>query len=320
MADVTLRIAAKTLLGEDVADQGLAIARQWHRWLELFRPSSILPFDGPGLPYRAFLDLSRSIDERATALVRARRASPARGADILSMLLDATDESGATLSDAEIVGHASVIFAAGHETSSNALCWTLLLLSQHPRVLADLMDELEHVLKGEAPRVEDLASLPLLERVVKESLRILPPVPFNHRVAAEDTELGGFSIPRGSELISSVYRTQRMPDVFPEPDRFRPERWEHLDPGPYSYNPFGAGPRMCIGASFAMMEVRIVLAMLLQAFRFELAPGARVDRFMSITMSPTPGLPMRIHRQDRRFGLQRPGGFRGNVARMLALS
>jgi cytochrome P450 len=320
MAELTLAIAAKTLLGEDVAEQGVAIARQWHRWLELYRPSAIFPLDVPGSAYRAFLDLSRSIDEQATALIRARRAAPERGADILSMLLDATDESGAKLSDAEIVGHASVIFAAGHETSSNALCWTLLLLSQHPNVLSDVMDELDQVLKGEPPRVEELAALPLLERVVKESLRLLPPVPFNHRVAAEDTELGGCAIPRGSEIITSIYRTQRMPDVFADPTRYKPERWENFDPGPYSYNPFGAGPRMCIGASFAMMEVRIVLAMLLQAFRFELAPGARVDRFMSITMSPRPGLPMLVHRQDRRFDLQRPGRFRGDLARMLAPS
>jgi cytochrome P450 len=236
------------------------------------------------------------------------------------MLLDATDEQGESLSDADIVGHSSVIFAAGHETSSNALCWTLLLLTQHPKVLADLMDELTHVLKGEPPRVEDLAQLPLLDRVVKESLRILPPVPFNHRISAVDTELGGYSIPRGSELITSVYRTHRMSEFFPAGDRFRPERWENLDPGPYVYNPFGAGPRMCIGATFALMEVRIVLAMLLQAFRFQLVPRARIDRFLSITMAPKHGLPMHVHPANRQFPRGPDRTLRGDIHEMVAFA
>jgi cytochrome P450 len=174
-------------------------------------------------------------------------------------------------------------------------------------------------LKGEPPRIEDLAQLPLLERVVKESLRILPPVPFNHRISAEDTELGGYAVPRGTELIASIYRTQRMPELFPEGDRFRPERWENLDPGPYAYSPFGAGPRMCIGATFALMEVRIVLAMLLQTLRVELAPNARIDRFISITMAPKHGLPMHLHPPDRHFP-RTPTPVRGNIHQMVALA
>jgi cytochrome P450 len=319
ITELTLRIVAKTLLGEAMAKEGLAAAREWHRWLELFRPASILPLDLPGMPYRKFLDVSDAIDRKAAEIVAARRSSPARGDDILSMLLDATDESGNGLSDAEIVGHASVIFAAGHETSSNALCWTLLLLSEHPAVCADLLDELDGVLHGEPPSVDDLTRLPLLERVVKESLRILPPAPFNHRLSAQATELGGFAVPRGAELITSIYRTQRMPEFFPEPDRFRPERWERLEVGPYVYNPFGAGPRMCLGATFALMEIRIVLALLLQAFRFELVPGTRLDRFVSITLSPLQGLPLRVHAQDRRFARRHTSGLRGNVREMVKL-
>lgn len=318
MMDITLRVATKTLLGEDVGERGLDIAHEWHRWLELFRPAAVLPFDVPGSPYSKFLNVSRSIDQKAAALVAERRGSPERGADILSMLLDTTDEAGQHLNDDELVGHASVIFAAGHETSSNALCWTLFLLSEHPRVLAEVMDELDAVLHGVPPSVDDLSRLPLLERVVKESMRLLPPVPFNHRVCAGDTEIGGYRIARGTELISSIYHTHRLSELFPEPDRFRPERWETLDVGPYAYNPFGAGPRMCIGATFAMMEVRIVLAMLLQAFRFELVPNARMDRFVSITMSPRRGLPMRLQPRDRSVDRHHQSTFRGNVREMVA--
>ena len=317
MMELTLRVAAKTLLGEDVGMEGRHVAHDWQRWLELFRLSAALPFDRFGLPYRTFLDLSQTIDRKTLELIHERRSSGQRGPDILSMLLETTDEDGARLGDDELIGHVSVIFAAGHETSSNALCWTLLLLSQHPHVLGDLVDELDQVLKGDAPRVDDLERLPLLERVVKESLRVLPPVPFNHRVCAENSELGGFDVPRGTELLSSIYRTQRMPELFPEPERFRPARWEGLDPGPYAYNPFGTGPRMCIGATFAMMEIRIVLAMMLQRFRFELLPNARINRFLSITLSPRPGLSMRVHAQDRNFH-KNARGVRGNVGRMVA--
>jgi cytochrome P450 len=317
LLELTLRVAAKTLLGEDVTDASRHIAHDWQRWLELFRLAAALPLDALGLPYKSFLDLSQLIDQKSLELIRARRASGERGPDILSMLLETVDENGEKLGDDELIGHVSVIFAAGHETSSNALCWTLLLLSQHPAVLADLVDELDSVLKGDAPSVDDLERLPLLERVVKESLRVLPPVPFNHRVSAEDTELGGFAVPRGTELIASIYRTQRMPELFPEPERFRPARWENLDPGPYVYNPFGSGPRMCIGAAFAMMEIRIALAMMLQRFRFELVTSARINRFLSITMSPRPGLAMRIHAPDRRFD-QSARGVRGNVSQMVA--
>lgn len=318
VTELTLRIVTKTLFGEDLREQGLAIARDLAEWLRIFRASASLPFDLPGLPYRRFLDLSRSIDERLVALLAAKRRAPAPGADMLSMLLEARDESGAPLGDDELIGHAGVIFAAGHETSANALCWTLFLLSQHPQVAAAVGDELAAVLQGAAPSLEALGSLPLLERVIKESLRLFPPAPLNHRLAAETCELGGYVVPRSSEVISSIFHTHRLPELYPEPDRFRPERWQGHDPGPYAYNPFGVGPRMCIGASFAMLELKIVLAMLLQRFRFELCDEKRLDRYVSIVMAPSPGLYLRLHpasappapRSERR---------RGNVWRMLAL-
>lgn len=319
MNELTLRVASKTLFGAELDDTGVQIGRGLQRWLALMRPAAVVPFDVPGLPYRRWLDTTRAVDTRLRELLAEKRRAAELGSDVLSMLVQATDEAGGKLTEAELIGHASVIFAAGHETSANALCWTLLLLSQHPRVMADLFDELHGTLGGAAPTVDQLARMPLLDRVVKESLRLLPPAPFSHRLAADDRELGGHTVRRGSEILTSVYHTHRDPELYPQPDRFAPERWVNFDPGPYAFIPFGAGARMCIGASFATMELKIVLSILLQRYRFELAPDQRVDHAISITMVPKCGLRMRLHAQDRAFERSRRG-LRGTVRQLVAFA
>jgi cytochrome P450 len=316
LMELTLRVATKTLFGADLGEQGVSVGRDLHHWLNLFRLSAALPWDGPFVPYRRWLEVSRSIDDKLVRLLAERRKTGVRGNDMLSMLMEARDEDGARLSEDELIGHAGVIFAAGHETSSNALAWTLVLLSQHPQIMSDLYDELSGVLRGDAPRVDQLSSLPLLDRVVKESLRILPPVPFNHRIVGRDTELGGHVLPRNTEVLSSIYHTQRMPEYFENASKFMPDRWLSIDPGPYVYNPFSTGPRMCIGATFALMEIKIVLALMLQRYRLELLPNSRINRYLSITMAPRPGVRMRIHEQDRAFR-KSARSVRGNVREMV---
>jgi len=217
----------------------------------------------------------------------------------------------------KLLGHVGSPFAAGHETSGNALTWTLLLLSQHPQVASDLVDELEGELRGEPPTVEQLGRLPLLENVLKESMRIIPPAPVTWRRAAHSIEVGGYEIPEGTEVYASIYETHHMPELYPEPERFDPGRWETTDPGTYEYIPFNAGPRRCIGASFAMMEIKVVLAVLLRRYRLESLPQ-KVDRFGFPVISPKGGLQMVVHRQDRRFG-RGVGGIRGNVREMVKL-
>jgi cytochrome P450 len=319
MNELALRVATRTLFGAELGSAGLEVGRALQRWLDLFRYAAALPLDWPGLPYRRWLDVSQSIDAEIVCILRNKRAAPKGGTDIISALLEATDEHGVGLTEDELIGHASVLFAAGHETSSNALSWTLALLSQHPATYAALHAELESKLGGRAPLISELAELPVLDGVVKESLRLLPPAPFNHRVAAADTELGGCHIARGTEVISSAYHTHRMPEIFTEPQRFMPERWSTLEPGPYAYNPFGGGPRLCIGASFAQLEIKIALSLIVQRFRLELPRGRRVDRALCITMRPKGGLPMNVHRQDGHFE-RNARGVRGDLARMVDFS
>ncbi|HEX3853140.1 MAG TPA: cytochrome P450 [Polyangiaceae bacterium] len=317
MMRITLRIATATLFGADLGELGLQIGHDLESWGATLRGANILPFDLPGTPYRRWLELSCAIDTRMTEVIRQKRESVGERRDMLSMLLEARDEVGTALSEDDLVGHAGVIFAAGHETSSNALSWTLFLLAQHPRVLADLCDELNGRLHGGAPSFEDLADLPLLDHVVKESLRLFPPAPLNHRITARDSELGDYRIPSGTEILSSIYHTHRMPELYTEPLCFMPERWAKLDPGPYAYNPFSAGPRMCIGATFAQFEIKVVLAILLQRFRLELVPNQRIDRYFGITLAPTPRVLMKILRTDRAFARAAP--VHGNVHGMVDL-
>lgn len=157
------------------------------------------------------------------------------------------------------------------------------------------------MLRGSAPTVEQLGRMPLLERVIKESMRLLPTAAIGSRVSTGPFELGPYHFPRRTFVNFSQYLTHRLPELYPEPQRFKPERWETIDPSPYEYLPFGAGPRMCIGATFAMTELRIVLAMLLQRFRLAVVPGAQIDWGMTITLGIKGPLPMTVVAQDRRF-------------------
>ena len=318
MMEVTLRIATSTLFGEDLGERGLQIGREVEEWGVVFRSAAIFPFDLPRSPYRRWLDLAHAVDRGIHDVIREKRARSATGKDMLSMLLEARDEGGASLTEDELVGHAGVIFAAGHETSSNALGWTLFLLAQHPAVMADLCDELAAKLHGDAPSFDQLAELPLLDRVIKESLRSFPPAPLNHRVTARDSALGDYHVPAGTEVLASIYHTHRMSELYPDPLVFRPDRWVGLDPGPYAFNPFSAGPRMCIGATFALFEIKIVLALLLQRFRFELVPNQIINRQFTITMSPAPRVLMRIERRGRAYA--RAANVRGNVHEMVRLA
>lgn len=322
MRYLTLQVATQTLFGEEAGEADGSTGQLLQDVLAVMGSPmmNLLPFDLPGLPYHRFLNQIAQLDDQMRDLIARKRIASQQRRDMLSMLIAARDEvSGAKLSEDELLGHAGVIFAAGHETSSNALTWTLFLLSQHPQIAADLQDELQGLLAGEAPTVAQLSQLPLLGRVIKESMRILPPVPWNGRVTSQPTELGGYALPAGTEVFASIYQTHQMPDLYPKPEVFNPQRWETINPTLYEYNPFSAGPRLCIGAGFAMMEIKIVLAMLLQRYRLQFVPSVRIDRFGTIVMAPKHGMPMQVHPQDSQFA-QGVGGVKGNVREMVKLS
>ena len=319
MQRLTLSIASWTLFGVDATADADSVGALIQRWMQLVESGAVflLPKDLPATPMRRLLRASDELETRIRGLIAQKRANLAARGDVLSMLIQARDDDGTAMTDSELIGQTAMLFVAGHETSSNALTWTLFLLSQHPGVLADRQDELRGVLHGAAPAVEQLGRLPLLERVVKESLRLLPPAPFQMRYSAAAVQFGPYSVPAGATITLSSYITHRLPEIYPEPLRFLPERWERIDPSVYEYMPFGAGSHMCLGSTFALMEIKIVLAMILQRFRLELLPGARVDRRVTITMGPRHGMPMALLPAD---AAPRPGTVRGNIREMVDLA
>lgn len=300
MRQLTQRIAVQTLFGMDDPVELDRVGRLLQRIIATSQSPLVLiaPANVPGLPFHRANRLVGYLERYLRTLIERKRDQP-ESQDVLAALVRAHDEDGAQLSDDELLGHAFTLFVAGHETTSNALTWTLFLLDQHPQVLATLMDEIDRELGQRAPTVEDLPRLTFLDNVIKESLRLLPPAPIGMRVASAPAELGGYPVPQGATIIYSEFITHRLPEIYAQPDRFQPERWATLHPSPYAYLPFAAGPHLCIGWAFAMQELRVVLAMLLQRFRLAVVPGTRVEP--GIGMRPARGLPTIIHAQDRQF-------------------
>lgn len=295
MRTLTMAVAVKTLLGLDPVGVGSDMGQLLQDWMDaVFSvPALALPVDLPGLPYHRLQVLSGQLEKAVRGLIGQLRADPG-GRDVLGRLTRADDEDGTRFTDDELVGQTAFLFMAGHATTASALTWTLLLLCAYPAVMRDLVDELTGVLGGATPDAEKLSAFPLLDRVIRESLRLLPPVMWWGKVSTGPFELGQYRLAAGTQVIFSPFITHRLPELYPDPDQFRPDRWLSLDPGPYEYLPFSAGPRACLGSGFAMMEMKLVLVVLLQRWRPELRSGTRIDRGGLMVSQPKNGLPVTL--------------------------
>ena len=215
------------------------------------------------------------------------------------MLLEARDEeTGEGMTDRQLRDELVTLFLAGHETTAISLAWTFHLLAQNPAAESTLHAEVAAVLGTcAAPAFEDLERLPYARMAAEESMRLYPPAyVFSRRAAAED-RLGPYRMPAGAHIVISPYALHRRPDYWPEPEAFRPERFAPdaaADRPRHAYLPFGGGPRICIGNSFAMMEHAIVLAAVVRRWRLESIPGREVRTEPRITLRPRGGLPMRV--------------------------
>lgn len=318
MRRLTSQIVTATLFGQGEDRRTELASKHLQDALHLLgKPmTKLFSHDLPLLPYRRYVNAAGALEVQMLALLSARKSEDAETDDMLSALMRARDEeSGTALTDQEILGHVSVFFAAGHETTSNGLAWTLLLLTSHPEVLARVVEEVKRVVGEGSIDVEALDKLVYLGWVIKESLRLFTPAPWNGRILTGDTQMGDFTIPSGAEVLFSIYETHRIPEIFPEPQRFLPERWEHLSPSPFEYSPFSAGPRTCIGAAFATMEMKVILATILSRKRLELVPQ-KIDRFAEMVLAPKSGLMMAVRPLDDQHAASQCA-FRGNVHDMV---
>ena len=312
MVELSLSLAISGLIGLDPKEEGSRVRHLLEHWGKhgLSPQVVMLPYDVPGLPYRKFIDYSNQLEAEFIRVIERKRASGVDEGDALAIMLQAQDEDGAKMTDTELLGHLTTLFTAGHETTACALTWTLFLLSQHPHVMADLMDELSSKLGGGAPTLEQMRDLPVLDHVVNEGLRMFPPGMWMFRTSTAPFEMGGYEFPKGKHIVFSPAVTHRRPDLYAEPNRFMPERWEGIDPSTYEFLPFGGGPRRCLGATFATLELKTVIPIILQRFRLEVPAGTRVDRAGAILSTPRGGIPVTVRSQDRRFT---PANVRGNI-------
>ncbi len=297
MQELTLRIVGKCLFNVDLAEQidtlGSAFTEMIGNPIGLLEGFLNVRIDQPFTAYGRRMEAKRRVDTFIYELIAQRRAEAEDKGDVLSMILEA-QEGEIALTDTQVRDHIMTFVAAGHETTANALTWTFYLLSHYPAVREKLLAELETALNGRTPTLEDLPNLPYLEWVLSESMRLYPPAWTQGRRAIEAFELDGAYFPAGTMVMFSQWVIHRLPEIWGDADVFRPERWDPVDGQkvpPWSYFPFGGGPRICIGMPFAQLEAKLLLATILQRYVPRIAPGYRLELNPLITLRPKHGMP-----------------------------
>ncbi len=296
MSWLTFKIVGETLFSADLDGEarefGQALTLSMD-WANEFAESLVrIPWWVPTPNNLRFMAARKKIETLAQRLIEEHRQTPKP--DLLGMLLDARDESGQPMSDEQIRQEALTLLIAGHETTANALTFTLYLLSQHLQVQQKLQAEVDQVLGGRPVTLADLPKLPYTKMVLDESMRLYPPAWIVERDALEEDVVSGFRVPKGATVGISTYLLHRHPDYWEQPEAFVPERFAEASQRPkHIYLPFGGGPRTCIGNAFALMEMQLVLARLTQRAQLELAPGTPLALKPSITLRPAHPVLMR---------------------------
>jgi cytochrome P450 len=301
MMALTLNIIARTMFSRDVSGDVEAVRRLMDIIVTL-RPSMLdllgFPEWFPRRQPAAYRRAIAEFDALVSRFLAERRAGGIDRGDLLSMLLAARDsETGEGMSDTQLRNEILTIFLAGHETTANAVSWSWYLLAENREAEERLHDELDKVLGGRAPNADDLAELKWTRMVIEEAMRLYPPAHTIARMAIGEDRIGGVRIPPGASITISIYVTHRNPNLWPEPERFDPERCapavgarRHR----FAYLPFGGGPRICIGSSFALAEAQVIIAAIAQRYRLRLAPDRLVEPIGLVTLRPRTGVWMTL--------------------------
>lgn len=307
MSALTMRIAAKTLFDADISEETGEISAVVNQIFEgvnyRFNHLVQLPRWIPTKRNRTMRQAVDELDENIQSFIDNWRREGVDKGDLLSMLLMAQDEDdGKGMSDKQVRDEVVTLFVAGHETTANTLIWMWYLLSINPDVMKRLQEEVDTVLGGRIPTFEDLPKLQYTEMVVKETMRLYPQGWMISRQVAEDTELGGYPIRKGSVVMLNIYGIHRDERYFEVPEQFKPERFSPENEKSlekYAYLPFGAGPRICIGNAFAMMEAKLVTAVMAQRFSFTHPEDHIAEPERIFTLRTKYGMKLRVHERQQ---------------------
>jgi cytochrome P450 len=306
MMHVTLGIVAKTLFDADVSheaeDVDAALTVLMGKFLRQAGLALLLPTWVPLPTSRLLKRAVGRLDKVIYHIIEQRRSSGQMSGDLLSEFLQVQDDEGVGMTDRQLHDEIMTLFLAGHETTANVLSWTWLLLGQNPEVERKLIEELARVLRGRLPTPADLPRLIYTDMVLRESMRLYPPVWVIGRRALAPFRLGEYELPADTNVLISQLIMHKDARYFRDPQRFDPERWSAGDAGGaalprFAYFPFGGGPRVCIGAGFAMMEAVLLLATIAQHFQIQIAPGQTVKVQPSVTLRPRNGIPVTLRRR-----------------------
>jgi cytochrome P450 len=251
----------------------------------------------PNAPRPGYAGDVRTVDEFLYAMIRTRRAQQNPPDDLLTRLVQTPE-----LDDGIVRDQLLTMLIAGHDTSTALFAWMLYLLGEHPDYLQRVQTEVAEVVGDGVPTSDQLARMQLMDLVIRETLRLYPPIHIGNRKAAHDVDLDGHIIPAGNRVMYSIYLSHRDPQQWENPTRFDPERFDRLDKGnipAFTYVPFGGGPRNCIGATFAQIEAKVVMARLFQQVELELVPNQKIRAYMGATLEPRPGVMMRVRKKTQ---------------------
>jgi cytochrome P450 len=302
MRRLTLQIVAKTLFNSEMSDATAKLSRAVNALQEVVSREFRVPLPLPSwIPIAHNVKKKQAIkdlDSIVLATIAQHRQAKADNGDLLSMLVLAVDEeNGKRMDDQQLRDEVTTLFLAGHETTANSLIWAFYLLSQHPDIWLKLTAEVDSVLGSRRPTLEDLAQLKYTSMIIKETLRLYPPIYYLDRTPLEDVTIGDYTFKKGSILACCPFITHHDERYFEKPDEFNPERfadgWDKKLPR-FAYFPFGGGPRVCIGQQFALMEATFILACIAQRYELSLAPGHEVVIEDVLTIRPKYGMRMTI--------------------------
>lgn len=301
---LTLQIIGDVVLGIDVVDDGELIENVLDVIMDDFKfrleTGLNMPMWVPTPGHWRFRRALKALDEMIYRKIAERRKDPGNYNDLLAQLIKGSDDDQEHMSDVQLRDEVVTMLLAGHETTANTLAWAFYLLGKNSKVESRLCRELEALAKNQCPTIEDLNNVPVLEHVLLETMRLFPTAYLMGREATCEVELGGYKLPAGISIMMSQWVLHRDQRFYDEPEEFKPERWEDGSRNlpERAYFPFGAGPRLCIGKDFGMMEASLILAAFLTRFQFTLPDDSTVLPWPSITLRPKNGLMVKIKRRE----------------------